>query len=387
MHFANIKVLYLCTNRIYINDNLQLFPLLFRSLYNTKFYGPGFVSKEILDKGISYFEKINGPFDIVVTDAVILFWNIESGHLPFSAGHNYFKYEECISSFKEMKNFYNSCDIPVKIFYPNFDFYHAKPQNINDLSKVNPFIIARDRQFWRYKHEMKELANETFQSNATDNWINYVEENQHLIISFPGIINNTEFTYHPLHERKYDITVPGAHYHHRKEAFRVLNNNKTIKWQKRGSIPLRKFDNLIRRTWKSRLSLSWYKTKFNMSIEDSKMVFTCGSALGFPLRKFIEIPAKGAMLICVPFYGFKNFGFVNNENCIVCYPKDLIKTVTYFKENNSKAQEISLKGQEFIWNKHSFIARQNQLKQVISCILSNKFDGTYWKNGDFIIKH
>jgi len=77
-----IKVLYLGTNRLYMNPTIQLTYKAVGASTDMICYGPGFQSVKVLSNGVSEFVNKNGPFDFIFTDGVILFFkNLK----PFSA--------------------------------------------------------------------------------------------------------------------------------------------------------------------------------------------------------------------------------------------------------------------------------------------------------------
>ena len=49
------KILFLGTNRIYINNTQQLFPLAILNIADVTFYGPGYVSDKTLSNGVESF--------------------------------------------------------------------------------------------------------------------------------------------------------------------------------------------------------------------------------------------------------------------------------------------------------------------------------------------
>ena len=130
--------------------------------------------------------------------------------------------------------------------------------------------------------------------------------------------------------------------------------------------------------------IKMYNFIFSRHLQNSKIVYTCGSGLNSPIRKFYEIPASGSILLCSPFYGFTALGFSAKNSCPVDVETDdiprIIKTLL---QDEVRAQEIAAAGREHIWEKHSLGARSKQLKRCLDSILCQKFAGSCWKNGEY----
>ena len=91
---------------MYINPNINLFPSLFYSSFDVFLFGPGYNSRSELEEGIYKFHEKNGPFDIIVADGTMLFWDEKDILNPFSTGFNYFDLDLLPKIFKEIKLFY-----------------------------------------------------------------------------------------------------------------------------------------------------------------------------------------------------------------------------------------------------------------------------------------
>ena len=216
-------------------------------------------------------------------------------------------------------------------------------------------MISRDIAFWKEKAELEDIKNEEFGKNINDNWYDYIVKEEK-IISFPGIISENEFKYDPINIRKNDITVPGVQYYYRRLAESEINKKK-YKYLSQ-HIKRRLLSKILSKI-NSRFFLSYYNQSFNKSIEDTKVAYTCGSALGYPIRKFIEIPAKGTLLFAKPFIGYKEFGYQNDQNFVACDPNQINDKLEFYLNEIQKSQEIIRRCQKFLIKKHRFSAEKN----------------------------
>ncbi len=67
---------------------------------------------------------------------------------------------------------------------------------------------------------------------------------------------------------------------------------------------------------------------------------------GLPIRKFFEIPATGAMMICTPPYSFRELGFRDDDNCIIAEPEALPSIVEELLAQPAKVADIARRGQD-----------------------------------------
>ena len=220
--------------------------------------------------------------------------------------------------------------------------------------------------------------------DENDNWIKFVSENETKIISIPQIIDNSEFNFLPLSYRKYDISVPGASYYHRREAFKQLKQSKyNFKMNTSHTGIKQKLWNMVIRL-QNRYSFNLNQVNFTNTIEDSKIVYTCGGCLKYPIRKFLEVPALGTVLFFEPFKGYEEFGFVDGVNAIIIDDVQKIAEITkYYLDNLERLQKIASNGQQLIWKKHTFSSRSIQISKSLERIVNQDFKGTYWDKGEF----
>jgi hypothetical protein len=119
-----------------------------------------------------------------------------------------------------------------------------------------------------------------------------------------------------------------------------------------------------------------------MELNSSKICITEGGGNNFPVRKFFEIPASGALMACWPAVGLANLGYRHDENCIYLNSlDDIFAVVADFKNNILKYQYMAALGRKQTLDHHSATARTVQLKESFEKILANSFSGSYWKNG------
>ena len=105
-----------------------------------------------------------------------------------------------------------------------------------------------------------------------------------------------------------------------------------------------------------------------------------------PIRKFFEIPAAGAVLVCDPCQGLEALGFVDGVNCIVAQPKELPDVDSFLRCEPQKAESIAQCGQELILKAHTLDARSNQIRDCLNLLMKGEFYGSYWETGELKYK-
>lgn len=379
-----IKILYLGTNRVYMNPTIQLIYKAVGVSTDMTCYGPGFQSDKVLSNGVCEFVSENGPFDFVLTDGVVLFFKDLK---PFSTSYNYFDINSIENVVNDMRSYFKSCTLK-KLFYPAIDYYNVTKEEIKVIEDSNSYLITWGIEFHEYLDQCEDTKYESFMGkDENDNWINFVSRNESKIISIPQIIDNSEFNFLPLSSRKYEISVPGASYYRRREAVKQLNKSQfNFKMNSSHTGIKQKLWNKVIRL-QNRFSFNLNQVNFRNTIEDSKIIYTCGGCLKYPIRKFLEVPALGSALFFEPFKGYEEFGFINGINSIIIDDMDQISEITKYNLNHlDELQEIATKGQALIWEKHSLFARGIQINQSLKSISIHEFKGSYWEKGEFKLR-
>ena len=149
---------------------------------------------------------------------------------------------------------------------------------------------------------------------------------------------------------------------------------------------------LIQKVWNqllkinNRYAFNLNKANFEGTMENSKIIFTCGGCLNYPIRKFLEAPARGSLLMFYPFKGYEDFGFIHGKNCIVIEDiSELNSKIVHYVTHGDLLDEIAKAGQKLIWEKHTLTRRADQISQCLELITKNSFYGSEWRAGDFKI--
>jgi len=375
----NYKALFIGVNRSYTNPTAELNILILGQIFNLSFYGPGFVSDDILNLGINNWIELNEKFDIIFTDSYIFEQeNIINRKNPFSGDFIRFEPTDYFNHAQSLQKFFLNYK-EKKVFIANFDTYGISIDMIQRLVDSDSLIIDGGISTNRSKAEVEEIYKSKCYGN--DNWYSFVKSYKSRIISVPHFISISEFDFQPLDKRKYLFNVIGAPYQERKKAFELLTPTQKIEKKINyylSSIKSRRITKL------SFSDLTILRIKYLNEISQTKLCYCSGGPWLSPVRKYFEIPARGAVALGWPCNGFENLGFVDGYNFISATSNLKIKEVLC-NINYENIQSVAVNGRSLIWEKHSDWARAIQLLESFQLILNNKFNGSYWEKG--IYKH
>jgi hypothetical protein len=388
-----MRILYLDHNLQYINPTRNNIPLLLKKIGELYMYGQGYQSDTILSQGVDKFYDANGPFDIVVTNEIVFFGNqdvssdLRVNQQEYSKTYSYqFSLNNLWDISNELYNFFEKVKNNKVIFMLQTDYYNFRKNKIDRLKELDLYIIGFGEELISHTDELEDLIKEKFYTNANNNWYNFVKNNNKLL-SLPHFVNSNEFSFEDISNRKKTIYVGGANYYHREKVINVVrktNYNKDVtNFHSTMYSLLRKFrvkpdGNLV--------LMKLYNILFQSELNRSKYGFTCGSGLEWPIRKFFEIPASGALLMAKPFKNADNLGFEDNTTYLEVDYRNIIEKINYLKDNDQIAQQIAKNGQDMVWKTHSLEARTMQLTKSFEAIIDSSFKNSYWKNGKFFIQ-
>ena len=382
-----ILVVDCCSNSL--NPTRNLLPVLFAKLGDVDFFGPGYTPIMELNKGIRNFVGKNEPYDaMIVTEhcanpPVISKeeddknWKRYKNSFDFQFTRNELKAFTC-----RMNEMY-SLNIPKIISLMQFDLQAINENYINHISNNYDLAIGMGKQFFRRidRREIKRL--EGFE-NCNNNWRNYCESNEKKVFSCPHIIGNDEFKYNNYEERKFDWSLLGTNYAQRKRARKLLKlrkiqvkDNKTIIYK---IIILAKKLNIFKNINKS--PDNFMVRSFRRILKESKYSYTCGSYLRILTRKYCEIPANGCLLVAAEIEGSDELGFKDMENFFEIKADEIVEFHKFIKKNPLKAKEVAKKGQQMILTKHTVEKRAGQIHKAIELLITKKYNGSYWKEGE-----
>ena len=387
---SSFRIVYVDVNVRYINQTREKFLEALSGCGEITMIGPGFSSGDSAVELQNLLSK-PGAVDVVVTTSLIAnggrYKDMTSSAIA-SSYRKLFAYNFHESHFSELPHLnkvLTQSKKPCILITLQVDNYFIRQQNIVDFNSIADMIIGIGPECRVYKAALPNLPYELFVENATDCWADYLSKHADKISSMYHLVGDDEFCQTPLAQRKTKWSVLGVPYYARKVAIDRLKAAELS--------PLT--TNTIRRLlagFKKLKILSgepnWYlditQKRFQKALQSSCYSYTCGSGLETPIRKFFEIPAAGAVLVCRPFRGAEKCGFKDGKNFIACEPEDVVEVHHWLEANPEQAQQIATAGQMMVKKLHSVSARQEQIHQCLQATI-NKSGVGRWNDGCFNI--
>lgn len=275
--------------------------------------------------------------------------------------------------------------IPKALLLLEADYYNFSAHEISSFNMADR-IFGFGADSWSRKAEMQHLKFETFSDRATDCWADFLEIKSDKVSSLHHLVGDDEFYTMPLAKRAISWSVMGVGYNARENAKTILRANSISFFETGHSRRILAGMRRLRllggeSTW----SLDLVQRDFRKKLRSSCYSYTCGSGLDIPIRKFFEIPAAGAVLVCRSFRGARDLGFRSGENFIECEPAEIMDVHNFLEAHPEKAQAIANAGRELVMLKHSVQARGEQLRLALGALINGSGVGR-WIDGQYCIQ-
>lgn len=388
MH-APMRLLYVDIVAQFLNPTRSLLPVVLSMSGELDVFGPGYVSSEELAEGLDAFISSRGPYDLVVTNSHVVFADMADpppGPEIFRRSYAFDFPGADVLRLRDLALALERLRVPRVGIFLESDYFNWTEREIERLERRLDVIVGFGSQFYGFKHAMPNLAQEAFAPRATDAWARFATDNAARIAALTHFVGDHEFSFAPLIQRRCDWAIVGINYAARAEAKRVLARHGVPAV---GETPLRRGIGLLKRLGvmrrESGLAIDLLNRDFRRRLAASRFAYTCGSGLDMPIRKFVEIPAAGAVLVCRPFTGFADAGFVDGVNAIVCEPQDVMDVHRALAADLDRAQRIANAGRRLVAQYHSTAARAEQFRLLFQAVAGGRFAGARWNAGEFIV--
>ena len=380
------KALYVGFKRDYLNDQLEVIQSVLNQVFDLSFYGPGFTNEEILDKSIENWIS-KKEFDVIFMDDLCYVFEDFDEKIIFKFFQEGFICHFDINTFysraKEYMKFYENYSKP-KVWICLRDFYAVNKEYTSYLKKSKGYYLSCFGYTLNYsvKEITERYVNHPFfqKSSLNDNWYTFENENKNKIISFPFAIANSYFNYAINNNRKNKFSIVGVLYRERKKVLSLLSSDLKINIFK--EIIFDKIKRLFVTEKMTPYKLNRKKFLYKNLISNSAFCFCSGGPVDYPVRKYFEIPANGAIPIGYKCNGFEHLGFKHGENFIVATSKDDVK-IAINTMPSDEIVRISNNARLHINKFHSEHARVKQMELTFRKIFDQTFYGSVWEYGKY----
>ena len=382
------------------------------------FYGPGYCTQEELSQGLKKYYEENGFYDFILLDFALAmlmtdYMNIREVYkwnryfLTNYNVHDTYRYADIIIN----DLFKIDC---IKILFYHFDTYTFPEQ----WDRCIQYLLDNDFYFCGFGKEFFPRFTETDATKrmgASWRYYDFCERNQEKIISYCiASINSTDMFASPLVDRDYDITVPGnideIYYPHRTSILRKLESSsykmyddysdRTFGYlESKETIESAIYKSEMQKEIRNKLkepcvyinsqlshgTVVLWRDKYNMGLRKSKMAYACGGVSLQLVRKFVEIPARGTLLLCHNIPPLKDYGFIDGENMVVVNETNLFEKCDYLLSHPKEMQKIAKNGQKMVFEKHTAVKHAQLVLDAVEVIKTGKFAGSKWEDGKYVI--
>jgi hypothetical protein len=388
------NVLFVGINYRYMNLTNLYLPAALARAFNAHFYGPGFVSDEVLKSGIErYVESIGGVDVIFATkdfcaglSGAKLRWFTRRSGVMLNGGET--SDETC----RDISQYLKRHREHVISFLTDLDPHSVPQQMVDIIQEHAKYHVGWGSQFLNtladteWVHREEHLQKKVRAGVPLGLLDQFAVREQRRIISIGFYVAETEFYWGPLVQRPYDVAVPGTPYVRREHFLKSVKQIRNLRvptfsykilFQIGDAIGLRPYGRFY--------SLSMYNAMFQRTLSLSKSCVTDGGANNYPVRKFFEIPAAGALLVCPPAVGMESLGFKDGINYVaVRKAEDVLEVVKSVAADPGRYESIAASGRDLVFRRHSLQARSDQLREAVQRIVAGTFEGSHWEDGDFV---
>lgn len=392
------RALYVDVDLIHLNPTATYYPQLIETAVpNVSFYGPGFSSPEILAKGLLEWVRQTGPYEFIfigpntpvlienfddVVDGILAYMRRSTVHQHADA--------DVVAFFKDVLAVLPEVDIEHRVASSlNFDFYAATDAQVQRLQDLKLTLIGPNDQFVRPMAELPEYVKkeEYYQrkkDRLSDCWFDFLHAHPERVITALHYVVPSEFSYEPIASRRPVVAVPGVEYHLRKEANAALRRSGIRAASKWYFHTFRVINRLGMPVYSHPLGMYLYNHCFQRTLKTSRYVYTARGGYGLPLRKFFEIPAAGALMLCSPCIGYEDLGFVNGVHYHAVEPNDLPSVLRELAKTEA-GHEVAVAGRKNAAINHSLQARAQQISLCLKALTDGRYRGARWQQGEFVV--
>ena len=395
-----MRALYVDIDLVHLNPTATYYPQLIEAaIPNISFYGPGFSSPDVLTKGLSNWIRETGPYEMIFIgpNSPILVENLNSdviqSILEYMLRYTAHKHTEAqiVAFLKDFVVELPKVDIKHRVANSlNFDYYGATDSQVQRLQDLNLTLIGPNEQFVRPLAELpafvtQEKHYQRKKARLSDCWFDFLHAHPERVITALHYVVPSEFSYVPIHQRKNVVAVPGVEYHLRKEANMALRRSGIRTASKWYFYLYQVMNRLGMPVYGTHWGLHLYNQFFQRTLKTSRYVYTARGGFGLPIRKFFEIPAAGALMLCSPCTGYDELGYVDGVHYHSVEPENLPELLQELARTGA-GHDVAVAGRKVTANNHSLQARAQQIALCLNALANGTYRGSRWHQGEFIVE-
>jgi hypothetical protein len=325
--------------------------------------GPGY--GPVLNSVAEYIRAC-GPFDGLVLDAALYLSNLKTG---------LYKWPDV-----NAETFADLFDHFDRIVVLNLldDFHGSTPAQFKALFDPRVFVLSTTIGLDNFRYDRFMAATrETWCPPKLEEAIPRCIPPAYLL--FPAALADDEFLAADR-PRRDDVAVLGVQYFVRRRVAALM---------KAGAARVVTGDDLLFRVLRTlqartgRLS-GTYRRVFLDALDRAKVAVTCSGTVGYPIRKFFEIPARRAALVAEFFDHPEALGFRSGENCVALLEEDASDApaiINHLLADDGERERIAAAGYDMVWSRHRMTRRVEQLRELMESVVAGDLVTARWDDG------
>lgn len=393
-----MRALVVSVNHRFFNDMHVNFYHSLSEIMDVDYYGPGYVEDWVLNRGVKLYLREKGDYDVIIVTYNFIILSIED-FTPYEIYReerlmvmDYFIPQAIRTVPSVLRDLKEMDGVRILLFNGDMGTMTSEMNDaVRKLLQSGFYLCAAGAEF---APDIDAMVHQSGGVKWTEHYTNIVNEYRERVISISCVATGlTEYCFSPLSSRKYDWCVPGSldvHYPLRNElmeklqktSYKIFDNytNRMLGYKKN-----RKYKSIYSKSSFSESEIAAWRMEYHISLCNSKICFTDGGYSRSIVRKFFEIPSRGALLACESPVGFREMGFIDGVNMVEVTPENAVEKSAELFADPIKMQEIAHNGQRLVIKNHTFQKRAACVKDAVESILAGRFRGSCWKNGAFII--
>lgn len=386
-----LRILFVDARTTYVNPTGSLILKALQAAGDVQTFGPGYVSPTDLHRGLTAFLRHHGPFDVIVADALFptykpqLADDLHRTYRQWRAGRYLAFGPDEMAEIPRIADEIRSMSTPKAVLLMGFDLYNFTREAETDFDQSWGMLIGPDAEMVPPLGTYEGPPDE-FMSRANDVYHDFAARNRLRFLAFPHFVASNEFSSSTWRARRYDFSVPGQSYVRRGQVRAHLKRLEASVAPTRGPLVGKALSAAGLKPYGRKPFISWYRRTFMREIETSRAGYTCGSSVQFPVRKFFEIPALGAVLLCDQIPSLPQLGLIPGDNCLTLKDdRDLALVNEMMRAEPDNLATIAARGQELVRAKHSVKARGRQLQGALGRLAEDRWYGARLIQGDLIM--
>lgn len=104
---------------------------------------------------------------------------------------------------------------------------------------------------------------------------------------------------------------------------------------------------------------------YSRLLNSTRIAPSCGTIARDLVRKHLEIPGNGALLVAEPAEALTQAGFIDMQNCVLSAEDDAVDRIRYLMEDEDARQRIAAAGHDLVHSRHTD-AHRSQVRQWLA---------------------